>query len=266
MQNRDNRTIFQRIITLLAVMSVLSLSACVVTERGGIGEKKDLDKALEYSLQLARSYIADGDWDAAKRHLKYALKLDDESADVYEAMALVFQNTGEIELAEENYRKSIRLDPKSSRVRNNYAAFLYSLERYQEAAEQLEVVSKDTLYGKRALAMANLGKCYRKLEKWQPAEEAFRRAILLDRESVQLRYELANVYYHLGEFARSQQYYDAYRSKIKQQSPQGLLLGIRLADKFDNRNARSSYALALKNLYPTSNEYLVYKQEYGDDS
>lgn len=250
----------------VGILCALILSGCVTTETGGIGSKKDPDKSLEYSLQLARGYINDRNWDAAKRHLKHAMEIDDESAEIFEALALVFQNTGEIELAEENYKKSIRLDPKASRVRNNYAAFLYFLKRYQEAAEQLEVVVTDTLYRRRSVALTNLGRCYRQLDKLDKAEEAFRRALLLERDSATLMFELAEVHYLQGDYPQAQKYYDGYRAKVKQQAPQALLLGIRLADKFGNQNARSSYLLALKNLYPTSQAYLDYKKEFGDDS
>jgi type IV pilus assembly protein PilF len=39
---------------------------------------------------------------------------------------------------------------------------------------------------------------------------------------------------------------------------------VRLADKFGDRNAQASYALALKNLYPRSEEYLEYVSVYGN--
>lgn len=258
---------FSRVSRLIPVaVCALLLAACVTTETGGVGGKKDPDKTLEYSLQLARSYINDGNWDGAKRHLQNAIAIDDDSPEIYEAMALVFQNTGEIELAEENFRKSIRLDPNVSRVRLNYAGFLYSMQRYRDAADQLEVVAEDTLYRQRSIALANLGRCYNKLEEWQKAEGAFRRAWLLDRDNLVLIFEMANVHYRLGEYALSQKYYDSYRSKVTQQAPPALLLGIRLADKFENQNAKSSYILALRNLYPTSQAYLEYKREFGDEN
>lgn len=251
-------------LVLLTVM-VAMLAGCVTTETGGLGSKADEKKALDYSLQLARNYIRESNWEAAKRHLKNALEIDDSSAEIYEALALVFQNTGELELAQENYKKSIRLDPKASRVRNNYAVFLFSQQKYPAAAEQLEVVVEDTLYRNRSSALANLGRCYIQLERWQDAEQVLRRAYLLDRGNPGLMFELAEVYFKLADFPKSQQFYDGYRNQVKQQLPQGLWLGIRLADKFDNRNAVSSYALALKNMYPTSKEYLEYKREFGND-
>ncbi|WP_101757150.1 type IV pilus biogenesis/stability protein PilW [Oceanicoccus sp. KOV_DT_Chl] len=250
---------------LLLLCSLLGLAACVTTERGGIGDKQDDVKALEYSVQLARTYIREGNWQAAKRHLKNALEIDDTSFEVYEALALVFQNTGEFELAEENYKKSIRLNGDFSRVRNNYATFLYSQKRYKEATEQLEIVVSDTLYERRAAAYVNLGRAYMQLNKLNKAEESFNRAYLMQRRNYALMYQLADVYYQLGDYPKSQQYYDAYQAQAKKQPAEALWLGIRLADKFDDRNKLSSFALALKNLYPTSKEYLLYKEAFGNE-
>ncbi len=253
------------ILRVLIIMMLSALTACVTTETGGVGDKANRQQALSDSLQLARSYIQDKNWDAAKRHLRIALEIDDDSAEIYEGLALVFQNTGELNLAEENYEKAIRLDPGLSRVRNNYAVFLYQQKRYQKAAEQLEVVTADTLYRNRTLALVNLGRCYYQMEDYAKAESAFKRAHLMDRNSITMLYELANVYFKLEEYSLSQQYYDTYRSRVRQQPPQALWLGIQLAVKFDNQDALSSYALALKNLYPTSKEYLEYKGAFDNE-
>ena len=250
---------------LLVTLMAFLLSACVTTERGGVGTKADDAKALEYSLSLARNYIRAGNWEAAKRHLKFAIELDDSSAEVYEAMALVFQNTGEFEFAENNYKRSIKIDSNFSRVRNNYAAFLYQQRRYKEAVKQLELVVADTLYEKRSSAFISLGKSYMHLERLPEAEQAFYRAHLMVRTNIPLLFQLADVYFRLGQFSKSQQYYDVYRSQVKQQPAQALWLGIRLADKFADQDSMSSYSLALKNLYPRSKEYLEYRKMFIND-
>lgn len=256
--------IFKCSVLSIFLMSLLSLSACVTTETGGIGNKADDKKAVEYSVQLALSYIRSGNWEAAKRHLKTALEIDDSSAEVFETMALVFQNTGEGDRAEEYYLKAIKLEPKSSRARNNYAAYLYGDRRYEAATKQLELVVADTLYEKRPAAYVNLGRSYMQLENLTKAEDAFRRAFLMNRRDAGLRYQLAEVYFLMGDYPKSQQYYDSYKNEVKQQPAAALWLGIRLADKFDNKDALSSFSLALKNLYPTSKEYLLYKDSYGN--
>jgi type IV pilus assembly protein PilF len=251
---------------LIVILScLLVISGCVTTERGSMIDKADDAKALEVSVQLARNYIRDGNWGAAKRHLKVALELDKDNAETYEALALVFQNTGEFEFAEENYKKSLSLNGDASRVRNNYGAFLFQLQRYDEAAEQLERVVVDTLYPQRLTAFISLGRCYTLLGKYEDARDQYRRAYLMNRNDHALAFELADVHFLLEDYVTSQQYYDLYRKGTKKQPARALWLGIRLADKFNNANAMSSYSLALKNLYPVSKEYVEYQKVFGNE-
>lgn len=251
---------------LLCALLLMGLAACVTTEKGGLSANADEDRALELTLQLARDYMREGKWDAAKRHLKAAMEMDDSNAEVHEGMALVFQNTGELDRVDEHYRKAVSIDPSDSRIRFNYAGFLYSQEQYKEAIKQLDVVVKDTFYPQRASAYLSLGRCHLRLQNYAEAEAALKRGYPMNRGNPAFLLELADVNFLLGEYPKAQQYYDGFRKQVKKQSPRSLWLGIRLAEKFDNRDAFSSYSLALKNLYPTSQEYLDYKKAYVHDS
>lgn len=244
----------------LVLMAALALSACVTTTDSVFTEKADPEVALERRVELARQYIGEGNWENAKRNLGMAYDIDPNNAEVHEAFALVYQSTGEFELAEESYRTAIRLDRKFSRARNNYAAFLYSQQRYEEAADQLEFVVQDTLYQARPRAFVNLGLCRVQLFDSLAAEEAFRRALTMDRTNSIALLELAQLRYDADDMTTSERYYDTYRTVVRQQSARGLWLGIRLARSTGDRDAESSYALALSNLYPKSPEYEAYQR------
>lgn len=248
-----------RLMAIALCAAALGLGGCVTTKSGGFASKADREQALQTSLQLARSYISRGNWDEAKRHLQYAESVSPNNPETLEALALVFQNTGELETAEEYYLRSIREAPKVMRTRNNYAAFLYEQGRYKEAAEQLEVVTQDLLYEQRDEAFVNLGRCYLKLDQLEGAENAFRRALLMDRSNQQVLLSLAEVFFRQQQFADAQRFFDAYQKQQPTPSAAALWLGIRLADIFDDEDAHASFALALKNLFPKSEEYLLYK-------
>ncbi|MDH4040312.1 MAG: type IV pilus biogenesis/stability protein PilW [Gammaproteobacteria bacterium] len=245
-------------VALLAVLALLA--GCVTTTEGGFTEKYSPEEALQERVELARQYIGEGNWEAAKRNLKLAYEIDPNNAYVYEAFALVYQSTGEYELAEENFEKALKLDSKLSRARNNYAAFLFSQQRYKEAAKQLDIVVKDSLYSGRPLAFVNLGLCRVQLFDPEGAEEAFVRALAMDRTNSIALLEMAQLRFDAGDFANARKYYGTYRSVVRQQSARGLWLGVRLARDSGNLNDESSYALALKNLYPDSVEYEAYRR------
>lgn len=246
--------------SMATVILALGLGGCISTTETVFTDKADPQKALEYRVELARKYIGEGDWENAKRNLRQATEIDPNNAEVYEAFALVYQSTGEFELAEDNFQTAIKLDKGFSRARNNYAAFLYSQARYPEAEEQLELVVQDTLYKGRPRAFVNLGLC--RVQNFDPqgAEEAFRRALTMDRTNNIALLELAQIRYDAGDYQTAGRYYGTYRTVVRQQSARGLWLGIRLAREKGDRDAESSYALALTNLYPESPEFEAYQR------
>lgn len=248
----------------LLLLLVSLLAACVTTTDSRYADKKDEKKALEISSQLARTYIGRGEWEAAKRHLRYAIETDPKNAEAHEGLALVFQNTGELELAEKHYDKALGYAPGNTRVRNNYAAFLFDQERYVEAAKEFNRVAEDVLYEGRLNAFLNLGRCYDKLDKPKEAGATYKRAYLMDKDSVPALLGMAKALFDTGDYPQAYAYYDQFKQRVDKQTPSSLWLGIRLADKFGDKNTHASYALVLKNLYPRSREYFEYRAYSGE--
>lgn len=244
---------------LLAVLT-LSLAACVTTEGRVFTAEASPEEAVKTRTELARSYIREQNWEDAKRNLKIAQDIEPNSPEVHEAFALVYQSTGEYELAEKSFKRALALRKPFSRARNNYAAFLFQQGRFEEAEVQLEIVVQDTLYESRARAFTNLGLCRQRLENPEGAREAFRRALAMDRTNTLVLLELAQIEFGDGNWVRAEQYLGTYRAVVRQQSARALWLGIRLADKLDNDDAKASYALALRNLYPRSVEFQAYER------
>ncbi len=243
-----------------AIALLALLAGCISTTESVFTEEASPEKALQQRVELARQYIGEGNWEAAKRNLKLAYEIDPKNAYVYEAFALVYQSTGEYELAEENFEMALKIDPDFPRARNNFAAFLFAQQRYKEAEKQLERVVKDSLYSGRPLAFVNLGLCRVQLFDTEGAEEAFVRALAMDRTNSIALLEMSQLRFDVGDYRNARKYYGTYRTVVRQQSARGLWLGIRLARESGNLNDESSYALALSNLYPDSIEYEAYKR------
>ena len=106
----------------------------------------------------------------------------------------------------------------------------------------------------------DLGLCREQLFNPQGAEEAFVRALAMDRTNSIALLEMAQLRFDVGDTFNARKYYNTYRSVVRQQSARGLWLGIRLAREAGDLNDEGSYALALSNLYPDSVEYQAYKR------
>jgi type IV pilus assembly protein PilF len=245
---------------LCLLAALLLVSGCITSTERVFTNEPDPEKALQTRVQLARSYIGEQNWEDAKRNLRVAASIDPNSPEVHEAFALVYQSTGEYELAEDNYKRAIALKSPFSRARNNYAAFLYSEERYREAEKQLEVVIKDTLYEARPRAFINLGLCRLRLDNPAGAREAFTRALTMDRTNRIALIEMANIEFEEDNWELSSRYLENYQMLVRRQSARALWLGVRLAKRLDDEDALASRALALRNLYPESAEFQAYER------
>jgi len=87
-----------RLLWPIAVVLCL-LVGCVTEYSGGTQRTSDPDATLDKRVALARQYIGVGDWENAKRNLELAQEIDPENAEVFEAFALIYQSTGEFDMA-----------------------------------------------------------------------------------------------------------------------------------------------------------------------
>lgn len=248
----------------VAVLS-LSLAGCVTETQSAYTKEVTTEDAVQSHVNASMDYLRQGDTENAMRHLKSAYDRDPDSAEVNNGMALVFQVTGEKELAEQHYKAALRADRDLTQARNNYAVFLYGEGRYPEACKQMRRVIEDTLYEGRASAFQNLGQCELKLGELEAAERAFERAYALNRRQTQALLELSHINIEQGDYVTAQKYYSQYR-QLGPRSARSLYIGIQLADYFEDEDALASMALALKSMYPTSEEYVRYRNEYGNDN
>lgn len=239
------------------------LTACV-TEGGKpdpLKSDEGRDAARDAYIQLGIGYLQGGDASRAKRPLQKALELDPSNADAHAALAVAFQIEMEPELAEQEYKKALSNSDGDSRIRNNYGSFLFEQGRYQDAYEAYSVAASDNMYAERAKVFGNLGRTAQKLNKPQLAKQHFEKSLRLSRNQPEVLFELAQISFDEKMYVPARDYYQRYSKMVNEQDARGLLLGIRLANIFDDRDTAASYGLQLKRLYPGSPEYRQYQSE-----
>lgn len=219
----------------------------------------DVDKAVAARVMAGSAYLESGDFERAHHHLDRALELDPNSSQAHGAIALLYRFEGDVENEEKHYSEALRLDPSSSLVRHNYASFLCGAGRFDEAEKAFRQVVEDYQYERRGQSYENLGRCLLKQDRKQDAEKAFGHAYRLNKNLPRSVLALAVIYYDVGRNKDSHNLFKHYE-KIAQATPESLWLGIRLERIFGDLDALASYEIALKNMYPGSNEYAIYNR------
>lgn len=245
----------------LLLLSVL-LSACVTTTTGGFTVEPSDEAALDDYVQLAIAYYDANDMPGARRHINNALEIDDRNADVYNVLALIFQREGDLELAEDNFQRAIRYDRENSRVRNNYGALLYGMGRFDDALEQFEYATRDTMYDGRAIAFENMGRSALPLGQSEVAENAFQRALQLNGNLYIAAVELAMLRADRDDWNSARRVFQQYLTTAQfynlPHTPRALLAGIRIEGKFQNQELVRDFTRILTTLYRETPEYQAY--------
>lgn len=250
-----------RALKLFTVGFVLVLVQACVTTTTGKNPKHSKQHAVEANVKLGMAYLQKGDRENALRAFNSAIEQDKKSAEAHQGMALIHQRNGESERAEKSFKKALkgRADFSKSSVRISYGRFLYSQERYKEALEFFETSAEDITYVGRAKAFYHLGLTHKQLGNPLIAKASFDRALNIRANSPGAAIELATMSFDEKDFSSAQKYLAKFIEANQRPTARSLWLSIQIERIFGNEDKEASSALALKNLYPYSNEYLLYK-------
>ncbi|MCH4565074.1 MULTISPECIES: type IV pilus biogenesis/stability protein PilW [Halomonas] len=190
--------------------------------------------------RLGIAYLERGNLQRAMSSLDRALQMAPGDAEALQAMAMVYQRQGEDELADETFRRALDADSDFTRVRNNYAAFLYDRGRIREACDQLELASRDSQYANRAQLFANLGQCQRELGDLDAARASLARAQAIDPRSARSYFTLAELEHAQGNHARARNQLEGFM-RLAGASPGALRLARDIARAEGDRAAAAFY-------------------------
>lgn len=250
------------ILRFALLLLVASLGAgCVLSgDANPMSTSKGRDEAREAYVQLGLGYLQQGMSERAKVPLKKALELAPADADANAALALVFQAEREPALADEHFRQALAARPDNARILNNYGSFLFEEKRYKEAYQRFEQAAADTLYPERSRVFESLGMTASKLGQRELAQLQLEKALRLNHQQPRALLEMAELSYEDRHYVPARDYYDRF-SLLGEQNARSLLLGVRLATVFEDRDKAASYGLQLKRLYPGTPEYQQYLSE-----
>ena len=251
----------------LAFITTICMSAIFITacQTQTTMVKKDPEKAIKVRTQLAAEYIKSGDLDSAKRTLDQALEMNSRDSAANMMMGILLQQEGSkvsMDKADAYFKRAISADPKNAQARNNYGTYLYQIERYNDAIEQLNVAGTTLGYDQRYKAFENVGRIYLKLGDMPNAEKSFKQALQVNRDSYISMLELSEIFYLKQQTAAATQLYEQFVRGVgqKNQGARALWIGIRNARANSDTMGMQALVNQLRALFPESPEYQRYLQ------
>jgi len=238
---------------LLGLVVMAGLTGCVTEVTGNSIEEASESARVKAQIDLARGYLEENSFQRARRPLEKALEIDNRSVEAHVLKAIIHQREEENALAEKHYKLALRYDPTDAQALNNYGGFLYAQGRVEDALVPLRKSVEDTAYSARAQAFVNLGLVESSLDNVDEARSAFERSIMLNDQQPRPHLELADIYFTSGNVMRAADHYGQFRTGARQ-TPRSLCLGIRIATALQLADEQSSLRMALRNLYPGSEE------------
>jgi type IV pilus assembly protein PilF len=252
-------------IALLGLL--LILQACVTTTNSSLTDKADPVVAVERYVALGLEYIRRNDLHRARKHLNRALEIAPLDSAANAALGLVYHQEGELEEAETYFLTSLETDPNYTRGLSYYGAFLYSVDRIDEALVQFERAAKDTTYEGRAQIFSNIALCELKLGDKQKAIEAYTVTLRLDRTNGRALSGITELLISVNNYEQAQHYYNRLVRLIRERgmkhSAQSLWLGIRIAHYYRSHQQVSTLAGLLDQMYPDTEENKLSKSLLG---
>jgi Flp pilus assembly protein TadD len=88
-------------------------------------EKGDAKKQVEFGIEVAKR----GLWYEAIFRWKKAVELDPQNASARNNLGVAYEQSGNFELAEEEYERALELAPDSIHIRQNYELFREAYEK-----------------------------------------------------------------------------------------------------------------------------------------
>ena len=144
-----------------------------------LAKRPDFDAALEWLGNTCRVL---GDYRRAQESLQAAIKLKPRNFHHHIALGLFYEVNSEYDAAEQAYRKALELKPDSPWAANNLGAMYLYLGRYGDAVDSFLRAMKTEEQG---TARSNLGTAYYFMGKYQEAAENYQLATVREPRSAE---------------------------------------------------------------------------------
>ncbi|MEN9897242.1 MAG: hypothetical protein RLZZ66_891 [Pseudomonadota bacterium] len=229
-------------------LTILFLVAC-----SSQTQQKNNESTAVIFLQLGERYLQLNKLELARENLQHALKLDEQNAQIYNALALLDEKLHKLNEAMANYQKAFALNSTDLRIKNNYGRFLCEQNDTEQGMALLVKAANDGLNERSWLAMTNLGLCYLQIGNRLEAERYFLQALQVNTDYSPALLEMQKIAYTKGNMTDAKAFLVHYQ-RVSQQTAPSLLMAIKIEHATGNNTLVEHYKQLLLSQFPLSQE------------
>jgi type IV pilus assembly protein PilF len=225
----------------------------------------DLERRANVRLELAGMYLARGQPTTALDEVNQAIAAKPDLPGAYSLRGLIYAALGDAQLADENFRRALQINPRDGDAMHNYGWFLCQQRQFAEAEAQFERALAQPQYREIMRTLLAQGVCQARAGQWAQAERTLSRSYELDPTNPVTAYNLSEVLLHRGELERARFYVRRVNSQPDLSSAQSLWLAARIERRLGNLDAMQDYGRQLRDRYPQAPETLKFERGRFDD-
>lgn len=238
---------------ITGVLLAVLLGGCASTGNRHQGDNDKQKDPAEINAQLGIEYMRKGMYESAMEKLNKAVRQNPDQQLAQVSLAILYERLGDDGLAEEHYKKAYSIDRKDPVTLNAYGQYLCRLGKLDQADAMFRAALKDPLYELPELIYTNAGICARKRPDMDMAERYFREALKHNPKYQPALEEMVRTSFAQEQYLATRAYLQRLQ-ELASLAPEFLWIGVRVEASLNDKNAMSSYVLALKNRYPESEE------------
>lgn len=236
----------------LAALLAGALAGCASSaEREA--EQEKTRKLVETHVMLGSGYLQRGQLDVAKEELGKALRAAPDDSQANNIMGVLQWRLKYYAEAERHFRRALENDGKNASAHHNYGAFLCDRGQVDQSLRYFRAAADDPLYPYAAEVNLNAGVCLMKKPAPMAAEKYFREALRLNPRLPGALHQMARISWDSGQPLSARGFIERFL-QTAEDTPEILLLAVKVERALHNKNAEASYAVRLRGKFPTSPE------------
>ncbi len=247
----------------VTVSSILLLSACVTRTINSDGSVQstvvDKNKLSDTYIDLAIEYQQHNAPQVALERANLAVSTKDDNPKAYMIRAMIYQQLGQYDKAEEDFKKALWLDSKYSEDNVNYAVFLCDQKRYPEALYNFSQALDNPLYYTPEIGYYSRGNCYAKQDSFESANRDYLAALNYKSPPQDTYIALSRLQFNHQNYQLANYYLNRYSSS---QTPETMWLHIQILQAMIDQGVSTIKYREYNSYRKTLGQLLI--KNYGD--